>query len=437
MKNELVALVLAGGEGKRFWPLSTNKVLWPYFGKPLLQHSVIDVLPNEVSRIVIVASQSNKSVIQSLKFPVPHKTVIQENPKGMADAILNVESNITGSSLLVINGDDVNDIGMYEGVMSKSAVANTFGVIPGWRSERYKDLGYLVLEGERIVRIIEKPGEGNEPSKYVFMVGYYIQDSDVLLNQLKKISGDRDDVHELALSALMNEKQIILYEHTGGFASLKYPWHVLDVMDELFKRLRPYKGENVEIKQSVILEGDVYIANNVRIFENTKIVGPCYIGDNTIIGNNNIIRNSHIGSNVVTGFSTDITRSYIGDNCWFHSNYIGDSVLSENVSIGSGTVLANFRLDEGNIWSAIKEERLNTKRNKLGAIIGKNVRIGVNTSIMPGVKVGKGSFIGAGVVLDKDIPDESFCMLTPGYTVTKNQKGIVRKNRGVYKKLIR
>ena len=44
----------------------------------------------------------------------------------------------------------------------------------------------------------------------------------------------------------------------------------------------------------------------------------------------------------MTGFNTDITRSYIGDNCWFHSNYIGDSVLEGNVSMGSGAAIGKF-----------------------------------------------------------------------------------------------
>ena len=73
----------------------------------------------------------------------------------------------------------------------------------------------------------------------------------------------------------------------------------------------------------------MYLGDNVKIFENSKIVGPCYIGDNTVIGNNNIIRQSQIGSGCVTGFNTDITRSYIGDNCWFHSNYIEIVSLKE------------------------------------------------------------------------------------------------------------
>ena len=66
--------------------------------------------------------------------------------------------------------------------------------------------------------------------------------------------------------------------------------------------------------------------------------------------------------------------------------------------MGAGAALANLRLDDGVIQSSGK--------NKLGVMIGMHVRIGVNASIMPGIKIGKGSFVGSGVVLDRDLPEE-------------------------------
>jgi len=67
------------------------------------------------------------------------------------------------------------------------------------------------------------------------------------------------------------------------------------------------------------------------VLENAVIRGPVYIGANSIIGNNALVRDhSHIGSNSVIGYSTEVKHSYIGDNCWFHSNYIGDSIVDNN-----------------------------------------------------------------------------------------------------------
>ena len=87
--------------------------------------------------------------------------------------------------------------------------------------------------------------------------------------------------------------------------------------------------------------------------------------------------------------------------------------MEGNSSMGSGAVLANLRLDDGEIIPG---------KNKLGAMIGKGVRIGVNASIMPGVKIGRDSFIGSGVVLDTDLEDGSFCFAKSGYSIKKNLK---------------
>ena len=210
----------------------------------------------------------------------------------------------------------------------------------------------------------------------------------------------------------MKTHHVTMIPYTGAFTTLKYPWHVLDVNAMLLSKLHRTTGRNVIIKKNVILEGNVYIEDNVTIHENTKIIGPAFIGEGSIIGNNNIIRESHIGRRCVTGFNTDITRSYIGDDCWFHSNYIGDSVLEKDISMGSGSVLANLRLDEQDIGS--------TQKNKCGAMIASHVRIGVNVSIMPGLKIGSHTSIGAGITIVKDVEDQSFCVgKQPSYIVKK------------------
>ena len=43
--------------------------------------------------------------------------------------------------------------------------------------------------------------------------------------------------------------------------------------------------------------------------------------------------------------------------------------------------------------------------NKFGCIIANNAKIGVNSSIMPGIKIGSNSIIGPGIVLANDVDD--------------------------------
>jgi bifunctional UDP-N-acetylglucosamine pyrophosphorylase/glucosamine-1-phosphate N-acetyltransferase len=405
MAQDITLIVLAAGEGKRFWPFTTSKALFPFFGLPLFAHTIADA---PVSKMIIVTNPANDAIIRSYHFPIPTSTVIQKEARGMGDAMLACRGAISEDPILIVNVDDVID----PELLSQIAKSDTFGAISGLKKQG--PFGYIKFEGNRPVGIVEKPKSGEKPGPYAYLVCDYIQNGVEFLNEIAGTDSDSDDIFEKALTNLMTRHEFTFIPYDGPFAPLKYPWHVLDVMRVLLESLDSHKGKNVEVKSNVIIEGPVYIEDNVKIFENTKIVGPVYIGENSVIGNNSIIRSSHIGRDSVIGFNCDITRSYLGDNCWLHSNYVGDSVLEGNVSMGSGASLANLRFDDGEISG--------TERNKLGAMVARGVRIGVNASIMPGVKIGKNSFIGSGVVLDRDVPEDSFCIAKPGYTILKNKK---------------
>ncbi len=433
MNNNPVAVVLAGGAGKRWWPLTTNKILFPFIKQSVI-HSVLEQLSLAgIAEVVFVANPNDAEIVSQLKIAgVTSSVVVQKESKGMGDAILSAKDVIRGRSMLVVNADDLVENKLYESL--KTQIQKNAPFVVGRKVSSYVDIGYLKVKDEKLIEIIEKPGEGNEPSNLTELVFHFFPQSDDLIQILDKTTSNRDDVYEQAHTNYVKQYDTKIIRYDGYWASLKYPWHVLDIMDFILSHLKDRK--NVEIRKNVHIEGTVVFGDNVKIFENTKIVGPCWIGDNTIIGNNNIIRESHIGANCVTGFNTDITRSYIGDNCWFHSNYIGDSVLEENISLGSGTVLANLRLDERDIYSVVKGERVNTKRNKLGAMIAKNVHVGVNASIMPGVKIGTNSFVGAGLVIDHDIPENSFCYGKTELVIKSNEKNIAKGARDTFRKSI-
>lgn len=424
MKN-LTAVVLAGGAGSRFWPLVTNKILFPFMGKPLFAHTIVSTLPKDVADMVIVASPENEKVLSNFDFGIPSRVVVQKDPKGMGDALGVAKGSIKmDASLLILIADDMYDSSVLEHVIEASKNADAFGIIPGWKAKQYFPGGYLKIGSAAVKGIVEKPDPDALPSQYVNISGHFIRSAEKLYQALDSVHTQNDDQYEAALTRLMSTEEFIHVPYEGEFTSLKYAWNVLDVSQMLLSKITSHRGGNFMKKEGVYIDGEVYIGDNVRIFENTKIVGPCYIGNNVIVGNNNIIRDSIIEDGCITGFSSDITRSYVGRDCWFHTNYVGDSVLEGDVSMGSGAVTANLRLDEANIHSHIKGDRVDTGRNKHGAVIGKGVRIGVNTSIMPGIKIGSGSFIGSGVILHKDLENGKFCRMHAELKITDNPYSI-------------
>ena len=69
--------------------------------------------------------------------------------------------------------------------------------------------------------------------------------------------------------------------------------------------------------------------------------------------------------------------------------------------------MANYRFDAGSIKMMVKDQLADTGRRKLGAVFGDNVKTGIKSLFMPGVKVGANSWVGPGFMLERDLPADT------------------------------
>ena len=86
-----------------------------------------------------------------------------------------------------------------------------------------------------------------------------------------------------------------------------------------------------------------------------------------------------------------------------HHNYVGASIIGEGCNFGAGTKIANLRLDKKDVWAA----GINTRRRKLGAIIGDRVETGINACIDAGSIIGNNTHIGPGAIASGVISPDS------------------------------
>lgn len=431
--KDILCLLLAGGDSSRFWPLGDKHFL-PFLGRPLIYHSLGQLYRWGFRDFIIIANIDNKKSFDNVREIYPDinlKVLIQSCGTGMAGAVWTARDLISDKKILVIGPSDIFEnilLSQLKQIMTKD---DPDGILTGISMGAYFPGGYLKIENERITGIIEKPDPDKLPSNIVTFVFDFFKKGKYLIQAIKKIGLEKNDCFEQAINLMVKRGQIFrLLRYKGFIGFLKYPWHTLKISLYFLEKTKEKHGQNISIASSATISGKVYIDDDVRVLENAKIIGPSYIGKGSIIGNNTLVREAMIGDSCVIGYGTEVVRSYIGDNCWFHSNYIGDSVISNNVGMGAGTILANFRLDEKMIETNVGDNIIETGRVKFGAIIGTNVRIGVNTSIMPGVKIGRNCLIGAGIVLDKDLPDGKYCV--PGkksYRIKTNKIIIPQKLR--------
>src|SRR5690606_18630539 len=86
-----------------------------------------------------------------------------------------------------------------------------------------------------------------------------------------------------------------------------------------------------------------------------------------------------------------------------HACRVLDSVFAPEVNFSAGCTTANLRIDRGNVPVLVKGDRLDSGRDKLGAIIGEGAFLGVDVMTMPGVKVGEYAQVGPGTHVLKDV----------------------------------
>lgn len=405
-------LLLAGGDSTRFWPLE-NKIFFSFLGRPLILHQIEELLKYGES-ITVIASKLNATAIKRLIDNNDIKStqiIIQKDDySGMAGAIYSVKNHLKGE-ILIVNGSDLIDYSIMSKFIPLTTKKNDV-VLLGKKFNEYFPGGYFKFGDEnKIVEIVEKPDKDERPSSIVKLVFDYFLDIDKLLEYFSKVKTEDDDLYESAISKMLGDSHItqahLVYD--SYWYALKYSWHVLSMMKGFLAVLNEKKiSPTAQVAKTAIISGSVVIGDNVKIGDFSKIVGPTFIGENTIVGDYAMIRESQIGEDCLIGSSTEVARSYIGNNVFLHRNYIGDSVLDNDVMFGAQAVTGNLKFDGEKISSKINDENVDTNMNKLGAIVGNLSKIGVNTTIFPGVKIGKKTWVGPGEKIKYDVEDKTY-----------------------------
>ena len=154
------------------------------------------------------------------------------------------------------------------------------------------------------------------------------------------------------------------------------------------------------------LHDTVILDENVKIGKNTKIWHWCHISKNVKIGKNCIL-----GQNIFIGNGVKI-----GDNVKIQNNVsVYQGVTLENdVFIGPSVVFTNV---------LVPRSFINKKRNFKKTLLKKGCTIGANSTIICGNTIGKYSFVGAGSLVTKSLANNIF-----GFGVPFKIRGKILKN---------
>jgi len=423
------AIIIAAGEGKRLRPITSTqpKPLIPIAGKPILEHTILGLKNAGIREILLVVGYKDNLIKDYFgdgkeKFDIKIKYIRQEEQLGTAHAFGYGKIFAGNEPVLLMYGDLLVDPQVYQEIVQKFEENNIEGIILLMEVKNPEEFGIVSLNSNGFVeKIVEKPlkemNAGNLANAGVFIFNSNIFQA--IEKTEKSIRGEYEFTDSMEILINKFKGKILGYKIKNYFWSdIGLPWQFLDANRYLLNEIEHKILGNIE--ENVHVSDKVYIGEGTIIRSGSYIQGPCYIGNNNIIGPNSFIRSyTFIANNCHISIS-EIKNSIILSNTSIpHFNYVGDAIICENVNLGSGTKIANLRFDQKNILVTIKGQLVDSRRKKLGTIIGPNVKIGINASIMPGKIIGENSIIGAHTIVNEDIPPNTLYYHDPNGGIIK------------------
>jgi bifunctional UDP-N-acetylglucosamine pyrophosphorylase/glucosamine-1-phosphate N-acetyltransferase len=422
------AVILAAGESSRFWPLceGSHKSLIQLLGQPLIVWTLRALRRADISSAIIV--QSAEHLIERalgdgsvFQIDLKLKYVTQEEPSGMGDALLRAES-LLDERFFVLNPQQATADRWLPLMAEKATRTKAAAVLTGLETDQPAKYGILKLDGDRARDLIEKPAEPEAPSK-IRVAGIYLLQHG-FFDVYKQVEPGTY-AFEAALAQLMRKADVrVVVNDEGEAPSLKYPWDLFGIaqllMNEQIKE--PQIAPSAQIAKSAVVEGSVIIGERARIYEQAVIKGPCYLGDDVIVGTGSLVRDfSDLETGVLIGAHAEIARSIFQPDCHTHSGYFGDSIFDRSCRVGAGTITANVRADRDEIYARVKGARVATGSRSLGAIVGAETQLGIGTLLMPGVLVGSHCTVGPGTIVTKNIPSDTLSYVKQEHVVRRRK----------------
>ncbi|MBL7192067.1 NTP transferase domain-containing protein [bacterium] len=229
-------VILAGGLGTRLHPLTkiTNKHLLPIYDKPMVYYPIRTLVEAGITDITLVtggnyAGDFLRLLGRGKDFGLTHiNYVYQEGEGGIAEALGLCEYYIDEEPVCVILGDNILEKSIVHAVNAYQAQGNGAKIILKEVEDPHR-FGVAELEGDKVVRIIEKP---QNPKTNLAVIGVYMYDHRVY-DIIKTLSpSNRNELEITDVNNRYIEWGEMTYEIYDGW------WTDAGTFDSLFRANR-------------------------------------------------------------------------------------------------------------------------------------------------------------------------------------------------------
>jgi UDP-N-acetylglucosamine diphosphorylase/glucosamine-1-phosphate N-acetyltransferase len=140
-----------------------------------------------------------------------------------------------------------------------------------------------------------------------------------------------------------------------------------------------------------VQRGAVILEQGVTVKSGTRLEGPCWIREGTVV-NGGAIKHVSVGSHcrVHGEMSTTVINGYSNKA---HDGFVGHTAIGSWVNLGAGTITSNLKNTYGPVRVEPAGERFDTGRMMLGSLIGDHAKTAIGTLLPTGTVVGAGANI--------------------------------------------
>jgi glucose-1-phosphate thymidylyltransferase len=329
----LKGLILSGGAGTRLRPIThtSAKQLVPVANKPVLFYGIEALVDAGVKEVGIIIAPETGDEIRAAagdgsQFGAEITYIVQDKPAGLAHAVLTAEEFIAGSPFVMYLGDNLLRDGL-RGLVSAFIDDDPDALILLTPVEDPSSYGVAELDGQRIVRLIEKP---KDPPSNLALVGVYLF-SPSIFDAARSLEPSWRGEYEIteAIQALIDDGHKVQSEvvrgwwkDTGQLADMLEANRL--VLEELETKLDGEVDDESRVEGRVVIEAGASLTRSVVRGPAVIGAGACiedaYIGPYTSIGDGVHVRRSEVehsiilADSVVEDLETRMEASLLGRN---------------------------------------------------------------------------------------------------------------------------
>jgi bifunctional UDP-N-acetylglucosamine pyrophosphorylase/glucosamine-1-phosphate N-acetyltransferase len=435
--TKLAAVIMAAGLGTRM-KSSVPKHLHPLLGRRLVDWVIEAAREVGPDPLVVVASPDHRDAFTGVEVAV------QERPLGTGDAVRAARPSVdSAGELLVLSGDHPLLTGAaLEELIAAHRQAAAAATVLSFEPSDPRRYGRVLRDGDGRLRSIVEAADASPEELAVAEVNssIYVFDAEHLwpaLAQLEPHNAQGElyltDVvrnlveagQEVAVHVARDAAEI---EGVNTRAELAAAAAVL--RDRINER-HMLAGVTIVDPATTWIDPSVELAPDAVIEPFTVLRGSTRVGAGAEVGPHAVAVDAEIGAGALVGpfcylrpgtvledgakagTFVELKQAHIGKGAKVpHLSYFGDAEVGEGTNIGAGTITANLSHKPG-----VGKQR---------TTVGRNVKVGIQNSLVAPVEIGDGSWTAPHSAITEDVPPDSLAGFPPRQ---ETKEGYVHEDR--------